>query len=61
MAGLNLNTLTEADIITKRIMPTVVRAGWGDEVQIRQEVKLRDEKVIVRGKLAGKSLFPGRA
>ncbi|OSG56466.1 restriction endonuclease subunit R, partial [Salmonella enterica subsp. enterica serovar Saphra] len=51
MADLNLSTLTEADIITKRIMPAVVRAGWDDTVQIRQEVKLRDGKVIVRGKV----------
>jgi len=54
MADLNLNTLTEADIITKRIMPAVVRAGWDDTVQIRQEVKLRDGKVIVRGKVAAR-------
>lgn len=54
MAELNLNTLTEADIITKRIMPAVVRAGWDDTVQIRQEVKLRDGKVIVRGKVAAR-------
>lgn len=54
MADLNLSTLTEADIITKRIMPAVVRAGWDDTVQIRQEVKLRDGKVIVRGKVAAR-------
>ena len=54
MAELNLSTLTEADIITKRIMPAVVRAGWDDSVQIRQEVKLRDGKVIVRGKVAAR-------
>lgn len=52
MADLNLNTLTEADIITKRVMPAILDAGWNDTTQIRQEVKLRDGKVIVRGKVA---------
>ena len=52
MADLNLSTLTEADIITKRVMPAILDAGWNDTTQIRQEVKLRDGKVIVRGKVA---------
>jgi type I restriction enzyme R subunit len=43
--------LTEADIITKFIMPAVIDAGWDDMYQIRQEVKLRDGKVIVRGNI----------
>lgn len=54
MAGINLSNLTEADIITKRILPAVLKAGWDDMVQIRQEVKLRDGKVIVRGKVAAR-------
>lgn len=54
MAGINLSNLTEADIITKRILPAVLKAGWDDTVQIRQEVKLRDGKVIVRGKVAAR-------
>ncbi|RDT37744.1 EcoAI/FtnUII family type I restriction enzme subunit R [Citrobacter freundii] len=54
MADLNLSTLTEADIITKRVMPTILDAGWNDTTQIRQEVKLRDGKVIVRGKVAAR-------
>jgi type I restriction enzyme, R subunit len=41
--------LTEADIISKYIMPAVTDAGWDSMTQIRQEVKLRDGKVIVRG------------
>ncbi|EBH0420338.1 DEAD/DEAH box helicase [Salmonella enterica] len=52
MADLNLSTLTEADIITKRVMPAILKAGWDNTTQIRQEVKLRDGKVIVRGKVA---------
>ncbi|MFP7356289.1 EcoAI/FtnUII family type I restriction enzme subunit R [Klebsiella pasteurii] len=54
MADLNLSTLTEADIITKRLMPAILDAGWSDTTQIRQEVKLRDGKVIVRGKVAAR-------
>ena len=54
MADLNLSTLTEADLITKRVMPAILDAGWSDTTQIRQEVKLRDGKVIVRGKVAAR-------
>ena len=43
--------LTEADIISKFILPAVKKVGWDDMTQIRQEVKLRDGKVIVRGQL----------
>jgi type I restriction enzyme, R subunit len=43
--------LTEADIISKFIMPAVENAGWDLMTQIRQEVKLRDGKVIVRGQI----------
>lgn len=43
--------LSETDIITKFIMPSIINAGWDDMTQIRQEVKLRDGKVIVRGQI----------
>jgi type I restriction enzyme R subunit len=43
--------LTETYIISKYIMPAVQSAGWDLMKQIRQEVKLRDGKVIVRGQL----------
>ncbi len=43
--------LTETDIITKFILPAVEGSGWDSMTQIRQEVKLRDGKVIVRGQL----------
>lgn len=49
--GINKEKLTETDIITKFIMPAIKDAGWDDMTQIRQEVKLRDGKVIVRGQL----------
>ncbi|MGB5445150.1 MAG: DEAD/DEAH box helicase family protein, partial [Psychromonas sp.] len=42
---------TETDIITKFILPSIKKAGWDDMTQIRQEVKLRDGKVIVRGQI----------
>ncbi|EEX5374710.1 DEAD/DEAH box helicase family protein [Escherichia coli] len=54
MAELNLSNLTEADIITKYVMPAILNAGWDNTTQIRQEVKLRDGKVIVRGKVAAR-------
>ena len=44
-------SLSEADIISKFILPAVKVAGWDDITQIRQEVKLRDGKVIVRGNM----------
>ncbi len=43
--------LTETDIISKFILPALESAGWNSMTQIRQEVKLRDGKVIVRGQL----------
>lgn len=43
--------LSESDIISKFILPSVESAGWDFMLQIRQEVKLRDGKVIVRGQL----------
>ena len=51
MPTINKAKLTEADIITKFILPAIKDAGWSDMTQIRQEVKLRDGKVIVRGQL----------
>ena len=45
------SNLTETDIITKFILPSIKSAGWDDMTQIRQEVKLRDGKVIVRGQI----------
>ncbi|WP_040839476.1 DEAD/DEAH box helicase family protein [Thiothrix nivea] len=46
--------LSETDIISKYILPAVRNAGWDDMLQIRQEVKLRDGKVIVRGQLGAR-------
>jgi type I restriction enzyme R subunit len=49
--SINKAKFTETDIISKFIMPAIKKAGWDDMTQIRQEVKLRDGKVIVRGQL----------
>ncbi|VEL97257.1 type I restriction and modification enzyme subunit R-like protein [Alteromonas sp. 76-1] len=46
--------LSEIDIISKYIMPAVKQAGWDVMTQIRQEVKLRDGKVVVRGMVAAR-------
>ncbi|MDA7754238.1 DEAD/DEAH box helicase family protein [Pseudomonadales bacterium] len=43
--------LTETDIISKYVLPAIETSGWDSMLQIRQEVKLRDGKVIVRGQL----------
>ncbi|KAB1181975.1 EcoAI/FtnUII family type I restriction enzme subunit R [Photobacterium damselae] len=46
--------LSEADIISKFILPAIKSNGWNDMTQIRQEVKLRDGKVVVRGQIAAR-------
>lgn len=53
-AKINKAKLSETDIITKFILPAVKSAGWDNMTQIRQEVKLRDGKVIVRGNMAAR-------
>lgn len=47
---------SEADIISKYILPAIKRSGWDDMSQIRQEVKLRDGKVVVRGQVAARKI-----
>lgn len=54
MAEINKSTLTESDIISKYLLPAIKAAGWDDFTQIRQEVKLRDGKVVVRGQMAAR-------
>nr|WP_324259525.1 hypothetical protein [Cellvibrio fontiphilus] len=43
--------LTETDIITKFILPAIEQTDWDTMIQLRQEVKLRDGKVIVHGNM----------
>ena len=54
MPPINKKALSETDIISKFIMPAIKSAGWDDMYQIRQEVKLRDGKVVVRGMVAAR-------
>ncbi|VVS94056.1 EcoAI/FtnUII family type I restriction enzme subunit R [Desulfoluna spongiiphila] len=54
MPEIDKSKLTEADIISKYILPAIKEAGWDDMTQIRQEVKLRDGKVVVRGQMAAR-------
>lgn len=51
-SGINKAKLTETEIITKFILPAVQNVGWDDMTQIRQQVKLHDGKVNVRGQIA---------
>jgi type I restriction enzyme R subunit len=44
-------SLSEKDIISKYIMPAIIKSGWDNTLQIREDVKLRDGKVIVRGNI----------
>lgn len=47
---MNKKALTEADIRTKFITPSLVSAGWDLMTQIREEVYFTNGRVIVRGK-----------
>jgi type I restriction enzyme R subunit len=47
----NKKNLSEQDICTKYITPSVTNAGWDINSQIRQEVGFTDGRIYVRGKL----------
>ncbi|MGJ0431523.1 EcoAI/FtnUII family type I restriction enzme subunit R [Methylobacter sp.] len=49
--------LSERDICTKFITPAILEAGW-QQSQFREEVKLTDGRVMVRGKLAARIKNP---
>ena len=49
--------LSERDICTKFITPAIQQAGW-EQHQFREEVKLTDGCVVVRGKLAARIRNP---
>jgi type I restriction enzyme R subunit len=49
--------LSERDICTKFITPSIVQAGW-QQHQFREEVNLTDGRVMVRGKLAARIKNP---
>lgn len=54
---MNKGDLSERDICTKFITPAVQKAGWHQH-QFREEVKLTDGRVVVRGKLAARVSNP---
>jgi len=49
--------LSERDICTKYITPAILEAGW-QQTQFREEVKLTDGRVMVRGKFAARIKNP---
>ncbi len=48
---MNKKDLSERDICTKFITPSIVAAGWDVDTQIREEVSFTDGRIYVRGKL----------
>lgn len=54
---MNKKSLSERDICTKFITPAIQQAGW-QQHQFREEVKLTDGRVMVRGKLASRIKNP---
>jgi type I restriction enzyme R subunit len=48
---MNKKTLSERDICTKFITPSLVAAGWDLDTQIREEVGFTDGRIYVRGKI----------
>ncbi len=48
---MNKQDLSERDIRSKFIRPTILRAGWNPMLQIREEVSFTNGRIIVRGKL----------
>ena len=46
--------LSERDICTKFITPALEKAGWDIQTQVREEVRLTDGKVTVRGPLVAR-------
>lgn len=49
---INKKNLTETDVITKFILPSMKEADWADMPQIHQELKLHDGKIVVCGQIA---------
>jgi type I restriction enzyme R subunit len=50
MAKKNINNLTEQDICSKFILPTVTKAGWDLQTQIREQFSFTAGRIMVRGK-----------
>jgi len=54
---MKIDELSEDDISVKYITPSLLKAGWDEETQIRRQVSFTKGRIIVRGKLVtrGKS------
>jgi len=48
---LDKKQLSERDICTKFITPSLRQAGWDEMTQLREEVSFTKGRIIVRGKL----------
>jgi type I restriction enzyme R subunit len=48
---MNKKSLSERDVCTKFITPSLVAAGWDLDTQIREEVGFTDGRIYVRGKI----------
>jgi type I restriction enzyme R subunit len=48
---MNKKLLSERDICTKYITPSLRQAGWDEMTQLREEVSFTKGRIIVRGKL----------
>jgi type I restriction enzyme R subunit len=42
---------SERDICTKLITPAILKAGWNNELQLREEVTFTKGKILLKGKL----------
>jgi type I restriction enzyme R subunit len=51
---MNKKELSERDICTKFITPSIVKAGWNIESQVREEVYFTDGRIYVRGNSAAR-------
>lgn len=48
---MNKKQLSESDICTKFITPSLRQAGWDEITQLREEVSFTKGRIVVRGKL----------
>lgn len=46
--------LLEQDICTKFIQPTLAKAGWNLQTQIREEVSFTDDRIYAKGNLTNR-------
>jgi type I restriction enzyme R subunit len=51
---MDVKSLSERDICTKKITPAIVAAGWDVQTQVREEVSFTKGRIIVRGKLVSR-------